>query len=138
MLNVLLADDSDMLRDRLRELICDVPGVTVVGEADSGPSAVETLDRLKPDVLILDIRMPGGDGIDALRVAKERHPCLMVIILTNYSYPQYRERCLEAGATYFFDKTAEFERVADVLTELGSNLEHGALQEGEENRREAA
>jgi DNA-binding NarL/FixJ family response regulator len=118
MLKVIIADDSDLVRERLGELISEVPGTEVVGQATDGPEALEALARLEPDVLILDIRMPGGNGIQALRAAKQRHPDLPVIVLTNYTYPQYRERCLEAGAAYFFDKATEFERVTEVLAEL--------------------
>jgi CheY-like chemotaxis protein len=62
--------------------------------------------------------MPGGNGIDTLEAAKTRCPAVVVIMLTAYAYPQYRKRCREAGAEYFFDKATEFERVADVLVEL--------------------
>jgi YesN/AraC family two-component response regulator len=118
MLKILIADDSDLVRERLRELISEVPGTEVVGEAANGAEALAALERLAPDVLILDVRMPGGNGIGALEAAKTRHPAPAVIMLTAYAYPQYRRKCLEAGAEYFFDKATEFERVADVLAEL--------------------
>jgi DNA-binding NarL/FixJ family response regulator len=115
MLKVLIADDSDMVRERLRDLISEVEGTEVVGEAASGHQALEAVGRLEPDVLILDIRMPGGNGIEVLRALKENDVSPVVITLTAYAYPQYRRRCLEDGAAYFFDKGTEFERVVEVL-----------------------
>ncbi len=118
MLRVLIADDSDLVRDRLKDLISDIAGTEVVGEAANGSKTLEAVEELVPDVLILDIRMPGGNGIDALKTVKAKAPCPTVIMLTAYAYPQYRRKCLEAGAEYFFDKSTEFERIADVLEHL--------------------
>lgn len=70
---------------------------------------------MKTDVVILDIRMPGRNGLDVLRDIKEGSPESKVIILTNYPYPQYRRRCMEEGADFFFDKSSEFEKVTEVL-----------------------
>jgi YesN/AraC family two-component response regulator len=118
MLKVLIADDSDMVRERLKDHIAEIDGTEVVGEATNGPDTVELIGHLEPDVLILDIRMPRGNGIDALKAVKRGTCNPIVITLTAYAYPQYRERCLEAGAAYFFDKATEFERVMDVLEHL--------------------
>ncbi len=118
MVSVLIADDSDLIRDRLKELISEVDGTEVVGETTNGPETLEAMGRLEPDVVILDIRMPGGNGIDALKMIKGEDPSPVVIMLTSYAYRLFRKRCLEAGAEYFFDKAMEFERVADVLEHL--------------------
>jgi DNA-binding NarL/FixJ family response regulator len=125
MLKIFIADDSDLVRERLRELISEVPGTEIVGEGASGAEALAALKRLSPNVLILDIRMPGGNGIDALEAAKEQRPAPLVIMLTAYAHPQYRKTCLEAGAEYFFDKATEFERVADALMELRQQQRDG-------------
>ncbi|MGD2146346.1 MAG: response regulator transcription factor [Anaerolineae bacterium] len=118
MLRILIADDSELVRDRVKELISGVDGTEVVGEAATGEETLVALEKLMPDVLILDIRMPGGNGIEALKAAKELDPAPTVIMLTAYAYPQYLEKCAAAGAEYFFDKATEFERVADALAEL--------------------
>lgn len=118
MLKILIADDSDVMRDRLRELISEVPGMEIVGEAANGTEALAASKRLEPDVVILDIRMPGGNGIDTLRAIKGRRPAPVVIMLTAFPYPQHRQRCLEAGAEHFFDKSTEFNRVAEALAAL--------------------
>lgn len=133
MLKVLIADDSDLVRGRLRELVSEVDGTEVVGEASNGGETLEALGQWEPDVLILDIRMPGGNGIDVLEALKDGESSPVVIMLTAYAYPQYRERCLEAGAAYFFDKATEFEQIADILERLvgeGSGTSHCRTQAG--------
>ena len=113
---VLVVDDSAIIRERLQGILDDVHGVTVVGEAEDGRQAVEMVEALQPDVVILDIRMQGGSGIDALEQIKRIEPAPVVAILTNYPYSQYRDRCAALGADFFFDKSTEFARLAEVLT----------------------
>ena len=79
---------------------------------------VKKVPRLRPDVVILDIRMPGGNGLQALERIKASDSAPMVIMLTAFPYPQYRKKCLELGAEHFFDKSTEFEQVAQVLQQL--------------------
>lgn len=118
MLRVFIADDSRLVRERLGELIGDLEAVEVIGQANDAPAALDAVHQLRPDVLILDIRMPGGSGVKALEVIKGHVSAPVVIMLTAFPYPQYRKRCLDAGADYFFDKTTEFDRVAEVLAQL--------------------
>jgi DNA-binding NarL/FixJ family response regulator len=65
--------------------------------------------------MIIDIKMPKGTGIDVLKSVKSQNPQTVVIILTNYPYPQYLEKCMEEGADYFFDKSTEFSRITDII-----------------------
>jgi DNA-binding NarL/FixJ family response regulator len=119
---VFLVDDSSVVRERLVGILAEVPGIEIVGQAEDAFSALEAIPVLKPDVVVLDIYMPGSvTGMYVLeRIKKERNPPL-IIMLTNYSYDQYKSRCLAAGASYFFDKSTEFERVPEVLMELFSD-----------------
>jgi len=117
-LNVLIADDSDTLRGRLISLLSENPDIAIIGEARDGLGAAMLVEKLKPDVAILDIRMPRESGIDALKKIKRLHPKPILIILTNYPYHQYKEKCKEAGADYFFDKSTEFENVSELLKQL--------------------
>jgi YesN/AraC family two-component response regulator len=125
MLKVFIADDSDAVRERLYELVSDVAGVTVIGEASDGSQALDGIENSQPDVLILDIRMPQLNGFDVLDILRAGSLQPIVIVLTAFAYRQYRERCLEAGASYFFDKATEFERIADVLQKLRSQAGGG-------------
>jgi DNA-binding NarL/FixJ family response regulator len=92
--------------------------IRVVDEVSDAPQAVESIARHKPDIVILDIQMPGGSGIEVLKTIKKNKPSPIVIMFTNYPYPQYRAKCMEAGADFFFDKSLEF----DALTETLKNL----------------
>ena len=117
-MKIFIADDSALLRERLVALISDLEGMEVVGLAEDAPGALEAIQRLKPDVAVLDVRMPGGNGIHVLEAVKRQPGAPLVIMLTAFAYPQYRRKCLEAGADFFLDKTTEFERVAEVLRQL--------------------
>jgi DNA-binding NarL/FixJ family response regulator len=118
MLKILIVDDSELMRQRLRELISQVPETKIVGEATDGVEALAAFGKWEPDVLILDIRLPKSNGVDILKAVKGQPPAPVVIMLTAFPYPQCRRRCLEAGAEYFFDKSTEFERIVEVLAAL--------------------
>ncbi|MBU1749568.1 MAG: response regulator transcription factor [Chloroflexi bacterium] len=121
-LTVFITDDSATIRERLVTLTLDLPGIVVVGQAQDAPEALAAIRRTRPDVVILDIRMPGGNGIDVLRQLKKMKPAPQVIMLTNYAYPQYRQRCKAAGADFFFDKSAEFDQIPPALEQLRQGL----------------
>jgi DNA-binding NarL/FixJ family response regulator len=118
MLRVFIADDSDLVRERLAALISELGAIELVGQAKNAREALKAIQRLKPDVAILDIRMPGGSGIQTLRAVKATEAAPVIIMLTAFPYRIYREKCLEAGAEFFFDKTTEFDRVAQVIEQL--------------------
>lgn len=113
--NVFIVDDSPVVRDRLVEMISELPGISVVGHADIAFEAIEAIRRLRPGCVVLDISMPGGSGMHVLETIKRETPAPTVIMLTNFSHDQYRQRCRQLGADHFFDKTSEFEKVLDVL-----------------------
>jgi DNA-binding NarL/FixJ family response regulator len=112
-----IVDDSQVVRERIASLLSEVDHLEIVGEWD-GADAVSSIRRLKPDVVILDLRLQLGNGFDILRDLKRESDHPIVIVLTNYPYPQYKRACLEAGADYFFDKTGEFGSILDVLQDL--------------------
>ena len=120
-MRVFIVDDSAIVRVRLKAMFSEIPGIEIVGEAANARDAIKDIRKLKPDVAIVDIRMPGGNGIDALKNIKKMKQAPVVIILTNYPYPQYRKKCTEAGANFFFDKSSEFEKVMEVLEQLIQN-----------------
>ncbi|TAK07171.1 response regulator [bacterium] len=114
-MRVLLADDSSIVRGRMASLLTDLKEVEIIGEAQDVPEAVESVTRLKPDLVILDIQMPGGTGIDALEKIKRDKPAPIVMMFSNDSYSQYRQRCMELGADYFFDKSTEVDKLLTAL-----------------------
>ena len=114
-MKVLIADDSVLWRERLTAMISELPGIQVIGQAENAQNAINSIRILKPDVTILDIRMPGGNGFEVLEnIKKDKwHP--LMIVLTSYLYPPYKKKCLDSGADYFFDKSTEFQKVIEVL-----------------------
>jgi len=117
-MRIVIADDSNVVRQRLIRLLGDVSGVEVVGQADDVPAARILVETLKPDVAILDVRMPTGSGADLVLELKRMDPVPKVIILTNYAFPENRKKCMDGGADFFFDKSTEFQKVAAVLKKM--------------------
>jgi len=117
-MRVFIADDSRVVVERLADLLKEVPGVQLVGRANDAPEAIHSIVKTNPDAVILDLQMPGGSGLDVLRSIRQSHPSVWVVICTNYPYPQYREECIAAGANYFLDKSAEFEKIPEILRDL--------------------
>lgn len=118
-MNVFLVDDSVVLRQRLRRMLVEVSGIQVIGETGDARAAMEAILIQKPDVVLLDIHLLDGNGIDVLHRIKKSKPAPAVIILTDYPYPQYRQKCMEAGADFFFIKSTEFAQVVPALKRLG-------------------
>jgi len=115
MKRVYIVDDSVKLRKRLYELLSDVEDVHVIGQAGNADEALNDIRVLKPDTVLLDIRLPGKSGIQLLGEIKKLLPDITVIIMTNYNYPQYQQQSIRAGADHFFNKTREFESIIEVL-----------------------
>lgn len=107
--NVLVADDSVDVARRLCELLGEVGGVTVVGPAGDGTSALSLFHERRPDAAVLDVSMPGLDGIAVTRAIRaEGAPCL-IVLCSNHADPSLRSAGLHAGADHFFHKTLELE-----------------------------
>lgn len=106
-MRLMIADDSPVFKKRLIQLLSEIQGLDLVYSAADGVDALSAARRLRPDVMILDIQMPGASGIEVLRDIKRDHPEIVVIMLTSYGEPQYRKRCLDLGANYFFSKSTD-------------------------------
>jgi DNA-binding NarL/FixJ family response regulator len=111
---VFIVDDSAVLRERLITILSELKGIEIIGQAKGPLEAQEAIPKLKPDVVILDIRMPGGKGIDVLENIKKGKSPPIVIMFTNYPYPQYRKKYMDAGADFFFDKSTEFDKITEI------------------------
>jgi len=118
-MKVFLVDDSAIVLEKLAAMISGIGGVEIAGQAMNARDAIQSIIELKPDVVILDIRLNGGgNGMDVLKRIKEEDPPPIVIMLTNYPYPQYRKKCQVLGADYFFDKVADIEKIYDTVKQL--------------------
>jgi len=117
-IKVFIADDSLIVREHLVTLLDELAGIEIVGQAENVTDAISMIRTLQPDAVILDIRMPGGSGLDVLRNIKKDGVVSMVIILTNYPYQIYRQKCLQAGADFFLDKSTEFDQIPSLFEHL--------------------
>lgn len=117
-MKVLVVDDSKIVRDRLVSMLDSMEGVDIVEQAEDGRSAILANNNLKPNVIILDIRMDETSGIQLLKKFKNNSSDQKIIMLTNFPYPQYRKKCFEEGADYFLDKSTEFDEVARIINRL--------------------
>jgi DNA-binding NarL/FixJ family response regulator len=121
-IRVVIADDSCVIRCRLAKTISRLRGIIVARESDDVETTLEAIRTVRPNVVVLDIQMPGGSGIDVLEQIKKEQCDCVVIMLTNFALPPLKKKCLELGADYFFDKTTEFEKVSEVLKQLSASL----------------
>ncbi|AYJ47534.1 response regulator [Rhodococcus sp. P1Y] len=117
MITVLLVDDQPVVRQGFEMFLSDDPRIRVVGHAASGSTAVEQVAALRPDVVLMDVRMPGRDGLSATRDIVERFPESRVIVVTTFDLDEYVFAALDFGAAGFLLKDADpGELVAAVLT----------------------
>jgi DNA-binding NarL/FixJ family response regulator len=116
-MNVFIVEDSAVMRENLKTMLSDFSNVEIVGHAADESGAIEQIDASLPDVVILDLNLESGSGINVLKNVKKHHPEIKVIVLTNYTDDHYAEACRRANADYFFDKSFQFMKVHDVLAE---------------------
>jgi len=126
-MRVFIADDSEIYRLSLMSKLSKIKGIDITGQAKNWAEVIETIEGLTPDVAILDVRMPFGDAKSAIPIIKSNPSPPKIIMFTNYSYPQCRTMCLEAGADYFFDKSANYHELIDTLAHLGQEKNQAEL-----------
>lgn len=117
-MRILLADDSVLILERLREMLSKYRQVEIVGMYKNGNDALAALRNLKPDLAIVDLKMPGLQGLEVLREIRKEDKILKFILLTLHSSDYYRLMAIHAGSDYFFSKADDFEKVASVVDEM--------------------
>ena len=124
-MKVFVVEDSPAVLERLMELVSEVKGATVVGDAANFEAAVAGITTTRPDVALLDIKLADdhGSGIDVLARVRAELPSLRAIMLSNYATPQHMKASAAAGAAYFLDKSADFERLPAILGTLQREIE---------------
>lgn len=115
---VFIVDDSNTLREQLVKIVSEINGVSVTGQAQNVAEAIDGIRDLKPGVVILDIQLPDGSGIDVLRSIKQFGYSIMVLMLTNHPSLQYQKKCLALGADYFLDKSRDIDKVRQILKDF--------------------
>lgn len=117
-LNVVIVEDHAVFSEKLALLLDGVPGVQVVGRAFDVSGGIDCIRTLRPDVAILDVRLPKGTGFDVLTEVKRSTPAPVALVMTGYADAQYAERSRELGADYFFQKSAGLRDMLDVIMKL--------------------
>ena len=106
-IRVLIVDDQPLIRAALRALLDTSPDITVAGDAGDGNAALAAVEALSPDVVLMDIRMPGLDGVEATRRIRQRHPDTAVVVLTTFQLDEYVFGAVTAGAAGFLLKDGD-------------------------------
>ena len=119
-ITVLLADDHEVVREGLRLALLRSPHIRVVGEAPDGETAVSLAERRRPDVIVMDLRMPGMDGIEATEEIMRRLPDAKVLIFTAYSERALLQRGLESGARGYILKEAPHETLLRAIEKVAA------------------
>ena len=119
---VLVVDDSSVVRRSVVRRLSTIPGVKVVGEAESPAEGIRAVSLLRPSVVILDIEMPGGSGLDVLTHIKGNAPRVTVMMFSGFRDSHMRGRCLQLGADHCFLKPEQFSELVDKVSELAQHI----------------
>lgn len=122
-MKIFIADDSEIIRERLQEMLTNCLNVELIGICDNGTDALEALRTLNPDVAIIDLKMPGLNGLEVITEIRKENKILKIVLLTFHAAAYYRDMAIEAGADYFFSKADEFEKLELLIEEL-QDIEH--------------
>ncbi|MCX6291471.1 MAG: response regulator transcription factor [Bacteroidetes bacterium] len=114
-LKILIVEDSAVVSERIANLLADLKDVCITGVASNSSEAMKSVMASRPDVVLLDISIPGKSGMHVLKEIKEIFPEVKVVMLTNYSENYYRNLCRQLGADAFLDKSTEFEKLPKLL-----------------------
>jgi DNA-binding NarL/FixJ family response regulator len=127
---VYLVEDAPVIRERLRDMIMELDHNTEVYEATTALEAIAGIVEKQPELVVLDLKLEQGNGLDVLRVVKEKRPASRVVVFTNQASQPYRKKCMAMGATDFFDKTHDFAKVRDIVRQTNSTTK-AATDNGE-------
>lgn len=119
-MKLFIADDNMKFRKQLAEILRGIPGIEVIAGAGDVGRTIEGVRRFKPDLIILDLHMPGGSGLNVLTAVREMNRPPMVIVLTVGARSEYQSRCLAAGADYFFEKSSDLYKMTSLLRKLAT------------------
>lgn len=119
LISVLIAEDHDVVREGLKILIGADPGLKIVGETNSGPGAVRLARQLDPDVIVMDLAMPGGGGLEATRNICQQAPRARVLVLSAYQDEETVQKVIDAGVAGYMTKHSAAEELLAAIYEVG-------------------
>jgi len=117
-IRALIADDDAGFRQRVKELLASEPDIIIVGEAADGQEAIQKARELRPDLVLMDVRMPGLNGVNATHQLKEEMPEAKVIMLSVFDLPEYREAAIVSGASAYVVKKSVVEELVPTMREI--------------------
>src|ERR671932_2965097 len=115
-----IVDDDDLAGEGLRDMLVDEPDIEVIGEAANGREAIALCSRLRPDLILMDVRMPEMDGLSATREIKQKYPTTSVLMVTMHEDPDYLLESLRAGAAGYILKDASQQEVITAVQQVYS------------------
>ena len=126
MCKTLIVEDNVLVRQSLREILYNKFPSMIIEEATDGKEALQKIDKLPPDLIFMDIRLPGESGLKLTKKIKITHPKTIIVILTNYNILEYRDAALQCGAAHFLTKSSSTrkeitELVEFILPDINSN-----------------
>ena len=117
-MTVFLVEDSVEVRNRLRELLRSIAGLTIVGEAASPRDAITGIRHSRPDAVLLDLSLEGGSGFEVLRDIHPEFPDIVFMVITNNDSPVYAQRAAKLGAAHYFDKSLQQDELVSTLKQM--------------------
>lgn len=118
MINVLLVDDHELVRTGIRRLLTDVKGIKVYAEVDSGEDAIDSVRKFQPDVVLMDVSMPGMGGLEATRRLVHSYPAIKVIVLTVHTDDPFPSQLLKAGAVGYLSKGCNVDEMVQAIQQV--------------------
>jgi len=122
-IKVFLADDSQQIRERVNALLATAD-MAVVGEGATPDSCIAGILDSHPDVVVLDVQLEGGNGLQVLKAVRSADPGVAFVVFSNNAAPAYRKRYLGEGAVRFLDKSTEFDQLAQAVASAGRRSVH--------------
>ncbi len=115
-----IVEGSEIIRSRLASLLAEIEGLEVVGQTGSAGIAKENILRTQPDVVLIDVKLPDGNGLDLLAAIQEQGLGIRAIVMTYNPYQQYRKRAMELGADCFVDKATGLENIRLAMEQMAA------------------
>jgi DNA-binding NarL/FixJ family response regulator len=130
-IKVFLADDSALIRGQIAQLL-DAEPIAIVGEAATPQASTAAILASRPDVVVLDVQLEGGAGLEVLRAVRALVPGIAFVVFSNHAGPAYRRRYLGEGASRFLDKSTEFDQLGAAVTAAAGTCPTTTLKHPEE------
>ena len=128
MFRTLIVEDNAIFRQSFKEILCTQFSYMVVDEAADGKEALQKVNSFRPDLVFMDIKLPGVNGLELTKKIKADHPKIIIIIFTDYDLPEYRQAAYQYGANHFISKSSSTREemltlVESILPDLGFDLD---------------